>query len=126
MFKKECPASRNLKSDDICEAAIVQVQPAESTQDELKKYFNEVIVSANELKDALKALGDDEDTIKQKVKFDRLEEMEKVGNININLEKIVNVQKLNSSNNTTSSHILSSTFKESESGTPIKLNKPDP
>ena len=71
----------NLKSDEICEAAIVQVQPAESTKDELKKYFDEVIVSANELKDALQARGDDADTIKKKVKFDHLEEMEKVGNI---------------------------------------------
>ena len=61
-----------LKSDEICEAAIVQVQPAENTKDELKKYFDEVIVTTNELKDALKACGDDEDTIKQKVKFDRL------------------------------------------------------
>ena len=52
--------------------------------------------------------------------------MEKVLNINIDLEKIVNVQKLNSSKSTTSSHILSSTFKEPEAGTPIKLNKPDP
>ena len=80
------------------------------------------------MKDALQARGDDADTIKKKVKFDRLEEMEKVGNINIDLDKIVNVQKLNSSKNTTSSPILSSTFKESESGsgTPIKLNKPDP
>merc|ERR1711905_48571 len=52
--------------------------------------------------------------------------MEKVGNINVDLEKIVTVQKLNSSKNMTSPHILSSTFKESESGTPIKLNKPDP
>ena len=57
------------------------MQPAENTKDKLKKYFDEVIVTTNELKDALKARGDDEDTIKQKVKFDRLEEMEKVGNI---------------------------------------------
>ena len=118
----------NLKSDEICEAAIVQVQPAESTKEELKKYFDEVIANANELKDALQTRGDDADSIKEKVKFDRLEEIEKIGNINIDLDKIVNVQKLNSSKNTTSSPILSSTFKESEtgSGTPIKLNKPDP
>ena len=115
-----------LRDDEISEAANVQVQPAEKIKDELRKHYDEVVSISNELKDALKARGDNEDTIKQKVKFDRLEEMEKVGNINVDLEKIVNVQKLNSSKNTTSPHILSSTFKESESGTPIKLNKPDP
>ena len=53
-FKEECPASRTVsEQSQICEAAIVQVQPAESTKEELKKYFDEVIVSANDLKDAL-------------------------------------------------------------------------
>ena len=115
-----------LNSDEICEAVNVQVQPAEKSKDKLKKHYDEVVVTTNELKDALRVRGDDEDTIKQRVKFDRLEEMEKFGNINVDLEKIVTVQKLNSSKNMTSPHILSSTFKETKSGTPIKLNKPDP
>ena len=115
-----------LNPEEVCEAANVQMQPAEETKDKLRKHYDEVVVASNELKDALKARGDNEDTITQKIKFDRLEEMEKVENINVDLVKIVNVQKLNSSKNTTTSHILSSTFKETESTTPIKLNKPDP
>ena len=115
-----------LSPDEICEAANVQMQPAEKTKDKLVKHYDEVVVASNELKDALKARGDEEDTIKHKVKFDRLEEMEKVENINVDLEKIVNVQKLNSSRSMTSPHVLHSTFKETESTTPIKLNKPDP
>ena len=47
-------------------------------------------------------------------------------NINVELEKIVTVQKLNSSKSVTSPHILSSTFRESTAASPIKLNKPDP
>ena len=116
----------SLNPEEICESAIVQMQPAEKTKDDLKKRYDEVVVSTSELKDALKARGDNEDTINQRIKFDRLEEMEKVENINVELEKIVTVQKLNSSKNVTSPHILSSTFRESAAASPIKLNKPDP
>ena len=53
-----------LSPDEICEAANVQMQPAEKTTDKLVKHNDEVVATTNELKDALKAHGDDEDTIK--------------------------------------------------------------
>ena len=44
----------NLKPEEICEAAIVQVQPAESAKETLEKDFDDLRASASELKDALK------------------------------------------------------------------------
>ena len=120
----------DLKPDEAVEAAIVQVQPAESAKEALRKDFDDICATASELKDALKARGDDDTSINEKVKFNRLDEMENVGNINIDLDKIVNIQKLNSSRNMTSSSspILSSTIKEPESGSgaPIKLKNQIP
>ena len=55
-----------LSPDEICEAANVQMQPAEKTKDKLMKQYDEVVVTTNELKDALKSRVDDEDTIKLK------------------------------------------------------------
>ena len=114
-----------LTSEEIVEAASVQVQPAERAKEELKQRFEEIVAAANKLKDALIARGDSEDSIAGRLKFDRMEETVKVGDINVDLEKIVTVQKLNSTKNTTSS-VLSSTFKEPEASTPIKLTKPEP
>ena len=119
----------SLKPEEISEASIVQLQPAENAKEILKRDFDEVVVNANELRDALEARGDTAEAVKEKLKFDRMEELTNVASINKDLDKIVIAQKLNSSKNVTSSPILSSTFKEADSKphvTPIKLNKPDP
>ena len=47
-----------LNPEEVCEAANVQMQPAEETKDKLRKHYDEVVVASNELKDALKSRGD--------------------------------------------------------------------
>ena len=105
----------SLKPEEISEASIVQLQPAENAKEILKRDFDEVVVNANELRDALEARGDTAEAVKEKLKFDRMEELTNVASINKDLDMIVIAQKLNYSKNVTSSPILSSTFKEADS-----------
>ena len=84
----------SLKPEEISEASIVQLQSAENAKENLKRDFDEVVVNANELRDALEARGDTAEAVKEKLKFDRMEELTNVAQINRNLEIIVMSQKL--------------------------------
>ena len=123
----------NLTPDDIFESSLVQIQPADSAKESLSKDFKEVATSANELRSAMEARGDEATVIGQKIKFDRTEELNKVGKINIDLNKILEAKKINFEKNKSgfSNPVLSSTFREPTTSStalvsPIKLNKPDP
>ena len=61
----------NLTPDDIFESSLVQIQPADSAKESLSKDFKEVATSANELRSAMEARGDEATVIGQKIKFDR-------------------------------------------------------
>ena len=121
----------NLEPDDIFESSLVQIQPADSAKESLSKDFRNLVSSASELKAAMEARGDEVTAIEQQLKFDRSEELRRVGKINIDLNTILEAKKINSEKNksTFSNPVLSSTFKDpspSSKASPIKLNKPDP
>ena len=123
----------NLSPDDIFESSLVQLQPADSAKESLSKEFANLTTSASELKSAMEARGDEATVIGQKLKFNRTEELKKVGMINIDLDKILEAKKINSEKNKSgfSNPVHSSTFREPTTSStalvsPIKLNKPDP
>ena len=74
----------------------------------------------------MEACGDKARAIETRVKFAYSEELKAVGKINIDLNRILAAQKINSEKNKSSSQVLSSTFRESSSASPIKVNKPQP
>ena len=58
----------NLNPDEVSE-------PAESAKKALNQNFDEISVNAAKLKKALEACGDTAEAVKEKVKFDRMEEL---------------------------------------------------
>ena len=103
----------SVSAEEMLESADIKIQPASSAKQCLSKAFDDLTVKATELSSALESRGDAATDVEEKVKFLYAEELKDVTSLNVQLDKIIAVQKLSSDNSQSISQShLNSTFKE--------------